>query len=494
MERMEQRPEAVSIVTAVVAFAAVMLLSIYGGEASFPASIGSGLIAGLIAFSAVEVFLSRRLISTSSRTLGRAYANLQEANKELESGLQSLRSVKAAVDDQIEELANTSGRVCELVSLGVENLGLAPDLKKIAAALPQDEDVTPQAVGRVIHAFHRYAKAWEHGSDNLSISQDRDATLVWTYFLRSYLGSEAETISAGRLHTSPRIYTRVVTEIARCLHEDPAQRQDGSKRVILFLATAMLPSEFFNWPQAEMRLDSRRLEFVPHTWQGVEEYIASLSSLSKLPGLKIRRCILVSDMTEPASINDRAPYIHSLAELQEQAKLHVLERPMTHSQLSGAQMTEMLMAVTGLTEEYISEFAGVQSFEFYPIATEDVFEGGYLTPSGRLLDLFVDRLHSDPTDATYYSLGIHQHELFEALFRDPDHMPEIAMFGIEEDEAGTQTSHTRWLFGIVGYLRPFTEYMQAEFVVPSDPRSSQLLRAIDSLDQGSVALKSLLQV
>lgn len=506
MDRMERHAEKVCVGVGVAVFFSVLLLSLSGGDESLSlgVSLANGIVGGALAFAMVMLFFARRIVTKlSARLIGAqeklsekladAQDKIEEANGSLATSTAAIESMNSSIERHTKGLADVCDGVRELVFLGLRNLGLAPDLKKTTVAFEKEESACYELMDRVTHAFHKYANAWEYAGENRSIYQDRDATMAWSYFVQSYLRSEAETISVGRLQTSPRIYTRLVTEIARSFQQDSSGKTRGKEKILLFLATAMLPSEFFNWPQAELHLGSRKLEFVPHTWWGVEEYIASLSRLSKMPSLKIRRCILVSGMSEPPVLHGGVPYIHSFTELQEQANLWLLDRPRTHSKLKAARMTELLGAMTSLDDEYISGFARVANFQFYPVGTKDVFNKGYFDPTGRLLEIFVRRLHSKNNDARYYSLIAHEMELYETLFRDPDHMPEIAMFGIEEKNVGTEASKVRWLFGIIGYLRPFTEYMEVEFVIPSDQRSDRLLKAIDTLNQGSIALPSLLQ-
>jgi hypothetical protein len=433
----------------------VVVLILHFLPAEHALTFGEIILVGAMSFVATTIVLAEQFVHTAKDQIGVAEQKLATSNKHLEDLLALLKEDNTKFEKSSKTVAELHTELKELLNLVVELIKTTPRLEALTSTL--DEQSARRVGGDISRAFNQHARAWIDSAERLKINRERVTAYCWTKLVERQLRSQSESLSQGFVVTSSEGYTNLVWECCESLSDVYSEQN-----LTLFLVTGMMPDEFFNWPQAELSKTRRHFRYVAHTWKGAEAYFDKISKLKTQ--IRIKRCILTKGGRPlTGDVETRLHALHLVNDLREVSDLWMYDRPLSANQLMALDASAVLARTIDDNNptEYLRDFVEAESFKFYPIGSADDFKKGYLQPQARLLDTFIKTLHSEEEDALYYQLGSSSEDarISDALFFDRGSIPELAMFGV-----GSKQKDTRWLFGILGHLRPFTERMHINFI------------------------------
>lgn len=444
------------IFIAFVVFAAFLIVT--GLKIENATSIIEAMLAGGITFVALQLNVAQRIAQIASKVatdVGASLTILDDAEKRL-------KQLTDTIGPVTKDLNTTRDELRDGIRTSVDILRRVPRLEQITDGL--DVPNALKVAYSITCSFESYAKAWSESAVNIRITDDPSIAHAWSKLMEIYLEEETKNlmlrtdqVPTGEIYTSSKIYTEIVSSCCEKLTE-----LHPNERITLLLVTGMLPDEFFNWPQAEYATDSPYLEFVAHTWEGAEDYFKKMEIL-KGKAL-VKRCILVKAEKGVGVGTASLPSLHTFDELQQLADYCILYRPMTYEMLKDLKMTEMFGTIAKSKPSGYDtgkRFVRIDAFRFYPIGTRQEFSNSVMTPSGKLLETFIDTFHTSRDNARFYSLTHRDVTMINVISRS-ELIPEIAAFRIESPNS---KNHSRdWLFAVRGYLVPFTESMRIQFL------------------------------
>jgi hypothetical protein len=424
-------------------------------------------VTGTLVFVTLQLRIAQRFARIANRS-----ANIAEgAVSEMRKSIEAMSETKTDLQKSIVKFDLLSGQREEIIDLGrkvfrtvISAKGGIPNIDEVTKPLKFKE--AAEVTERVARSFQEYADAWSKQADKVLMNADKSIIYAWCRLIESYHQRQVTSLGKGEIFISPEAYTDIVFSCCKQLVE-----LSGAGKITLFLVTAMLPDEFYNWPQEEYTKDSLYPEYIAHTWEGAERYF---KEMRRLKGMKdmvtVRRCILVKANGLDDGIGlSAAPSIRKYEDLRRTGELMIHEMPLRYEDIGYARLEHMFSQMTKLKNNSHKDgkkFLGIDNFEFYPIGTKNEFKRSRIEPRRALLKAFIEDLHTSPDDALFHIMDSADSPVYRILSGHQELMPELAMFKI--DGKITESQPAKWLFGIVGYLYPFTETMTIRFVAGSE--------------------------
>ncbi|MBN3909341.1 MAG: class I SAM-dependent methyltransferase [Nostoc sp. NMS1] len=415
------------------------------------------LLTTLVAYTASKINFLEKTKETTDALLETAKDLSNQLNigtENLTNTAKQISSLSHRADTAINSLEKTAS---ELISLD----SLVPDDLFTSFESGDQNKLTSQ----INQAFRQHKQAWIDSAKKLDLYIHPSIAYSWTNFVQICTKEGQPNNQTVEITTSPKAYTEAVTTFCKKLLD-----MYPDENITLFLVTAMLPEQFYNWPQMAFS-DHTSPEYISHTWKGSHEYFPSMKDLSRKDKLRIRRCILVKANDYKGIDKKKLPSVETINDLRMNANLYIYKDPLKYKDFSHYKMENMFAQTAKLRFSYPGgsglsyapynagkQIIDIDNFEFYPIGTKEQFDNS-INPGGRkfLLERFIQELHSNSEDSLYYTLRDTDFDKLDFLFNSElDIMPELAMFKIGSDQ--------NWMFGISGLLTPFTESISLRFL------------------------------
>ena len=324
------------------------------------------------------------------------------------------------------------------------------------------QELRGETVGAVRQTFRLHEQAWLESLADLQSTGEPTVALGWTEMLKVCIEAGQPIKGIREFLTTSESYTKSVTACLNMLIE-----KFPEKEVTLFFVTAMLPEQFYNWPQAEFSSHPYP-EYISHTWTSSSDYLHKMDKLRNR--VRLKRCILVKEDTCSGNASKKLPFCETIGHLRHCTKLHIFEKPIRYRQFETLHAKHLFQATakfrfgadTDASYEKGGRLRNIEDFLFYPIGSEEEFrECDFVGVP--LLENFIRELHSkEKADALYYVLRDTDINKLEPLFSDhSDLMPELAMFKVTS--RGSRENQC-WTFGLCGFLTPFTQSMRVRFL------------------------------
>ncbi len=327
------------------------------------------------------------------------------------------------------------------------------------------------------NSFGNYQKSWINYSSKLNITGNRLHAYAWTKFFETYLDAEQANLTNEIIFTTSKVYTDIVIN---CCEE--VLKLHPSESITLFFATAMLPNELFNWPQSEVSLSNNHFEAIGHTWNGYDNYFSRIQNLIN-KGVKIRRSVLVTERPNNYLRKDKSlMFIGTVQDLIEDKEKWITREPLNYSDFSTLRSENIFEKTTKIKYEDAEKFVDIDKFTFYPIARyEDFDDNCDIKPQLELMNRYVYGYHSSPEDALYKVISSSENDkhiidiFFESgsLINSQKTIPELAVIKIGD----------RWEFGVMGYLKPFSDTIYIKFLSNSNIYKTKLADILVNLER-----------
>jgi hypothetical protein len=426
------------------------------GAAKIALALGEAVLAGILVSVLFQTHIARRLISGAE--------DLLDESRAFENARQNIQGAASALERTLEQLE----RIPRLD-------------KSLEKRTPEFREVSI----RIFTDFNDHSGSWMRLAERLNVGREPCRLHAWSTFIQQHLAHERSFLDrTHQVNTSARLYTQFITAFSRKLQEFHPEQQ-----VMLFLVTAMLPDEFFNWPQsAYIRTSKDAYPYrLGRAWDGSRAYFQAMEELKHR--IDVRRCILVKhDDCTPAEAK-WVPCLRTQQRLKSMRSWLIHRHPYTYTQLQMLRLDGMLARHQPAIEnvQNIEDFVGIEHYSFYSIGEERDFQGSSMKPSGHLLEEFAERLHTRPTDALSYQVqpGGHDQGLCQFLGIESGLLPELAMFGVRDKEVA-EAAGVEWKFGLFASLYPLTESMQVRFLVGENFRDA--IKLIHRLEEGAQPL------
>ncbi len=444
------------------------------GFSTTQASFIEALIAASIAFVAFQIKFSELLVKVAAERVDAAVRLIASHANDLARTNNTLNEISGDFSQMDRHLNSTSTAMHQLLSQVGAIVNTIPNISALGDGLAET-DATEVTVA-IVKSLNKYSDAWIKSAIRHKYSSDSAPLIAYSTLIQEILARHSSALDTDVIDVSSALYASLVIRCANVLHQN-----DPAFRSILFLITAMLPSEFFNWPQAELVRRDTLYKHIPHTWEGAQDYFCQMKDLTSK--MVVRRCILVRG----DKANTPAPLLRTVERLTASKDVYLYEHPLLYSTFIKMASREVFTETTGEISAAgeAEEFIDINKFLFYPTARAQTFSDTMIRPHGRLLDMFIEQLHSDRMQANYHIVDEAFANQFQEYINPNGLMPEIAAFGMLNGD-GTVS----WRFAILGTLRPFTESMKMQFF--STRRDNQtFVRFVDRLYHSGIPLDSI---
>ena len=227
---------------AILAFVVTFTISISKGKNSkerVSAVIDQGvgiLLATLVTYTASKI----NFIEKTKKTTDNLLETADTLSKQLNVGTDQL----TAVTEQIDTLTTRADTAINLLGTS------ANELVNLDASASEDifsefdnKDQNKLAL-QIDQAFRQHKKTWIRSGKNSDISFHPSVAYSWTNFVQTCVKEGQPNGKTDEVISSPKAYTKAVTTSCRNL-----LKMHPEEDITLFLVTAMLPEQFYNWPQ-----------------------------------------------------------------------------------------------------------------------------------------------------------------------------------------------------------------------------------------------------
>lgn len=305
-----------------------------------------------------------------------------------------------------------------------------------------------------------------------AILRTKETSIAWATHVASILGIQARKMEEGQLLLSSESYADCVVSIA-----DNLLRSESEGTFWVLLVTAMLPQEFFNWPQTAIECGTGKPVYIARTWHGAGQYFESLQQLAREQKLVLRRSILVGALATDAKALIHQPWVRPYDQLRKASAWSMMNEPMSIAAMAQCKMAKLLPSTVGIRGckfEDLETISGIDKFLFYPMGPKELFEAVKLKPEEKLISRFVSHFHSSEDDALFLPVTEMEPEVLHTLEGTaPGQMPEWAFFGkISQAQCDLPREHQQcgveWLLAINGALRPFSQSVRVRFLAGPD--------------------------
>jgi hypothetical protein len=266
-----------------------------------------GLVAGIVTFALAYVALSLR----------RMERNLERYEEESEGILRRLKDTQNHLDKLKYDILN--------VSKGLAAKGGI--LQKLdSPILHQALTVESALNSSFIDGLNQLTGAWVtliEKEFNRSVTGETNYGLIcWRTTIATYLAEEASDIEKSTVATNIGVYLKLI----KTLVEEILTKIDGtSSTAELFAATALLPSEYFNWREYGSKAGEPKVLSVSPPF--MDEYRDAIKSWLKKANLTLTRVILVNAL-RTKEVEDHARIanlsLQELSDLETQARYGIL--------------------------------------------------------------------------------------------------------------------------------------------------------------------------
>jgi hypothetical protein len=253
--------------------------------------------------------------------------------------------------------------------------------------------------------------------------------------------------------------------------------------VELSLVTAMLPHEFYNWPQIAVRPTSnnrRSADIIARTWTNSRSYF---DNMARLKGhIRLRRYVLVQQ-----GENLFSPSLRTVADLRAASTLSLAWNQVTLSYFIQKGLDDLFETTTRYRLADVKAFVGCDEFKFYPVGAEQQLRDVGLKPK-RLFSHFATTLHSSDDDARYCEITVDSAQTLAALMDkgrlEAGHLPELAHFRLVPKPGQPGVSAE---FAVLSELTPYTESIEVS-LIPEIGERPWMTDFIDVLQRDSRGL------
>lgn len=384
------------------------------------------------------------------------YERIEKASIVLEQNQKQLETIENNMADNFEKMNEAYKRINGTAKILSRIAKGAIDIEK--ATLGLEGDASYVVAEKIIKAFSAYHNKWFESAKNLKINQELSG-YVWSKYLEIYLHEESNLIRKDLVFTTSRVYTDIIYNFHKILK---SKLQPG-EQLSLFFVTSMLPNEFFNWPQAELSSDNSYYEIIGHTWNGSDEYFRKMEDLKD--SIAVKRCVLITD---DKLHNEKFSFLPLIGDLEKDAVTVIYDSPIQYDDFKNLHIENLFtnFSKRGYSYTAASSFVDIKKFKFYPIGRAEDFKESNISPNTNMLSFFIDKFHSKKENALYKVI---EESEFNLLFLDAGLsnsvlLPELAMFKIT-----SSNGKERWICGLVGNLRPFTDTMYIKFIGDTKP-------------------------
>jgi hypothetical protein len=326
----------------------------------------------------------------------------------------------------------------------------------------------------------RHLNAWIEFALSAKVTALPAVSTAWATLYKSILDSEVSQIKSGHVSTTSEIYADFI-----CNTSDSLLAEFPGCSVNLDLVTALLPSEFYNWPQVEVQREATRLaaDIIPHTWTNSIRYFQRMSALSKI--VRLRRHVMVRKSTAIGHLPLRL-----IADLKKQSKNYIAPFEVNSSYFFTNNLMDLLKTTTGLSPDRLRKFVALDDFRFYPIGDLDKISAAGMSKPKPLIEHFTNQLHSKEEDARFFEITVDTAPCLEALTTGrrlaAGHLPELAYFRLYRDGVSTPFAD----FAILSELTPYTEAMEVH-LIPDVTARLKMTEFLKELEAGSRPLSEL---
>ncbi len=397
-------------------------------------------------------------IQNSSNIITDELRNFNEVSQKF---LEQSNSFTDGVNNANRSLQSSINVISSVLDSRINPEDASMDLKKI-------EDRNNVSI-LISNTFAHYQKAWFDYSKDLKIRGNTIPSFAWTKFFETYLNSEQINLKNQIIYTTSKVYTDIVINCC----EKVIELCPEGEEITLFLATAMLPSGFFNWPQSEVSISANHFDVIGHTWNGYNNYFMNIKKLIN-KGVKIRRCILVSQTSnEYWKDNSSLMFIGSIKDLVKDRERWITNEPLQYRDFATLRIENVFEESTSYKYKDAKKFIDIDNFTFYPFGElNDFGKNSDIRPNIKLLDFFVNSYHSSSNDALYKIISFSEvdKDIIEKFFNSGSQInnqktiPELSVIKIGN----------RWEVGVMGYLKPFTDTIYIDFLSHSKIYDSKL--------------------
>ncbi len=196
------------------------------------------LLATLVAYTASKMNFLEKTKETTDALLETAKDlsnQLNTGTENLTNTAKQISSLSHRADTAINSLEKTASELMSLDSLMPDNLFTSfesGDQNKLTSQIDQ--------------AFRQHKQAWIDSARKLDLHIHPSIAYSWTNFVQICTKEGQPNNQTVEITTSPKAYTEAVTTFCKKLLD-----MYPDENITLFLVTAMLPEQFYNWPQID---------------------------------------------------------------------------------------------------------------------------------------------------------------------------------------------------------------------------------------------------
>jgi hypothetical protein len=308
---------------------------------------------------------------------------------------------------------------------------------------------------------------------------------TWEQIIDTYFKQQDHLAENGQMRTTSDFYVDLVKRSSELL--DKLFNENGSRRLVRYQITGMLPEEFFNGPQIEYVLSDSTPIFFGHKWEqdGYGNSFYSMEDQKKK--YLIKRCVLVRKEEISYGNGNDLSSLSTERDLVEQSKLELHTTQAIEMNKVGRYpgSARRLLAhadhrvrewsahrVGGHTgslpyEDFIqANLINSGAYRFYPISAS---EG----PSTKKLTADYARFfHTRSSDAKYFCIDENSADMIGGInskksYFEKDRTPELAIFGFVDPDNEDDLPET-WQFGIRGKYRPYSRDIDIQILPSSE--------------------------
>lgn len=421
---------------------------------------------------AIFIALESHRIKQLLEKIGTTEESIIDIQVRFEITAKSLEEMRQSLVD----LRNENNLVVDRITDAVK---MIPNIGKITTSL--DATAAQSISGLISHSFAQFSESWNKYGDELGAPGSEVVALGWASLLKGVLDHQAAKFSNSALLVDSETYTGAVISTIREL-----RRIRPLAKITVSQITAMLPAEFFNWPQWVYCKKQQKHIRIAHTWKGSTEYFSNISGL-KSSGVEFIRYILVRENSSSEEMPLSYNLLPTFSELERQSHLYIVNREIGYADLAGyAGMFATTVSNRSIDYHGARSIHGIKEMKFYPIGTEDELRSRQKRLDDTLFEAFQKRFHDGgQTGGNAYVCLIppEQSNAYSILFEKSTYLPEITIFHVEE-VLGNRADKS--VFAYAAELQPSTDSVKIR--IQTNDESDRLKQAVHALRNHGVPL------